>query len=450
MRILRRLTLPILLLLGMAPAQPQPAAPPPEPTVVKAIDIDRVPADFPVGFCLMTHGERQYVAYYNAERQMVVASRALDSEQWTYQPLPTRVGWDSHNSITMAFDSEGHLHVSGNMHNVPLIYFRTSRVGDVTSLEKIDSMVGENERRCTYPHFMRDGEGRLVFTYRDGGSGNGINIYNVYDTTTRQWKRLLDRPLLDGQGLMNAYPVGPVRGPDGFFHLGWVWRDTPACETNHDPSYARSRDMIHWETISGKPIELPITIQTEDTIIDPVPAGGGIINGALKFGFDRAGNPLASYHKFDEQGLTQAYVARYEDGRWVPRQVSNWDYRWQFEGGGSMIFDIRLGGPRRHGEGELALSYSHVKHGSGLIIIDEATLAPLRTEAAPPPAFPAELMKVQSDFKGLQVRLAGDSGRSRQRYALRWETLPANRDRKPEGPLPEPSMLRLYQLQAAR
>jgi hypothetical protein len=96
----------------------------PEPFVIKAVmDIGTVPSDFPVGFCLLTSGKSQYVAYYDAERRMTIAKRNLDSNQWQYQPLPSKVGWDSHNYITMAVDKDGQLHVSGNMHCVKLIYF---------------------------------------------------------------------------------------------------------------------------------------------------------------------------------------------------------------------------------------------------------------------------------------------------------------------------------------
>jgi hypothetical protein len=140
--------------------------------VEKSLDIAEVPADFPVGFCLLTIDKRQYVAYYDKDRNMTVASRTVGSDKWRYQVLPSKVGWDSHNYITMAVDDDGHLHVSGNMHCVPLIYFRTEKSGDITTLQKLP-MTDKNENRCTYPKFMRDADNRLIFHYRDGGSGKG-------------------------------------------------------------------------------------------------------------------------------------------------------------------------------------------------------------------------------------------------------------------------------------
>lgn len=416
--------------------------------VEAVLDVGKVPSAFPVGFCLLTQGERQYVVYYDAEHRMTVAARTVTTNRWQVQVLPEKVGWDSHNSVTMTADDEGYLHLSGNMHAHPLVYFRTARPWDITTFERLE-MTGKDEKRCTYPRFMRGADGRLIFHYRDGGSGNGNEIYNVYDVKTRTWGRLLDKPLTDGRGQMNAYMVGPSRGPDGWFHLCWVWRDTPDCSSNHDPSYARSRDLVHWETIAGRPIELPITLDTPGTLIDPVPVNGGIINGALQIGFDRAKQPVASYHKFDQKGKTQVYVARFENGKWRPRVVSDWDYRWEFQGGGSIVAEIRLGQVRPHGEGRLALSYTHVQYGDGWLVLDEKTLERIGTEPENEERYPPELSRPESSFPRMRVKWAEDSGtgpRPGVRYVLRWETLPPNRDAQPKGPLPEPSMLRLYTL----
>ncbi len=164
--------------------------------VQKSLEIAEVPSAFPVGFCLLTHGDRQYVAYYDKDHRMTVASRMLGSDKWQYQVLPSKVGWDSHNYITMAVDADGYLHLAGNMHCVPLIYFRTTEPLDISTFERVKAMTGRDEMRCTYPKFMYDAEGGLIFHYRSGGSGNGNEIYNVYNTATGKWKRLWDEPLI--------------------------------------------------------------------------------------------------------------------------------------------------------------------------------------------------------------------------------------------------------------
>jgi len=413
------------------------------PRVVEKLDIAPVWAGHPVPFDLLTHAPWQFVAYYDADRRMTVAWRRLGSDQWLYTVLPSSIGWDSHNYITMAVDDDGILHLSGNMHCAPLLYFRSAKPFDPATFERLPAMVDRDEKSCTYPRFFRGPANEFIFTYRDGRSGSGNQIYNVYDRPTRTWRRLLDKPLTDGQGRMNAYLNGPLRGPDGYFHLCWVWRNTPDCATNHDLSYARSKDLVHWETSAGKAIELPMTVDNAE-VVDPVPPGGGMINGNTIMGFDSQKRPVICYHKFDEEGKTQLYAARFEQERWNSRPVTRWDYRWEFNGGGTIVFEIRLGTLTVEPDGSLGLSYRHAKYGSGTIKLDEKTLAPIG-QAARVRAWPAELDKVESDFPGMLVQWRRDAGSG---YVMRWETLGINRDRPRETSWPPPSMLRLYKIQS--
>ena len=137
------------------------------------------------------------------------------------------------------------------------------------------------------------------------------------------------------------YICGPSLGPDGRYHLCWVWRDTPDCATNHTLSYARSSDLIHWKNAQGAALSLPILFGAP-VVADPVPAGGGIINGNTDIGFDGEGRVILSYHKYDEAGNTQLYNARLEEGEWRIYQSSHWDYRWAFSGGGTIHFEVRV------------------------------------------------------------------------------------------------------------
>jgi hypothetical protein len=173
------------------------------------------------------------------------------------------------------------------MHNVPLIYFRSTKPLDVASLQQVKSMTAEREAHVTYPVFLKNKAGQLVFRYRDGGSGNGDDLYNVYDEKSGAWSKLIEGPLITGEGERSAYAIPPKQSPDGRFHLLWVWRDTPDCATNHSLSYARSDDLVHWSDSSGKEVKLPITYQSAE-MIDPVPPGGGLINMNRELGFDNA------------------------------------------------------------------------------------------------------------------------------------------------------------------
>ncbi len=416
------------------------------PQIVETHDIAPVWSGHPVGFCLYTHKDIQLAAFYDADRKMTVAKRRLDSGDWQRVLLPEQVQWDSHNSIVMAVDEKDHIHLSGNMHVKPLVYFRTKEPLDIATFERLP-MVGTREERVTYPKFLRGAAGELLFCYRDGSSGNGEDIYNVYDTESGQWGRFLDTPLTSGEGERNAYSMGPVKGPDGRFHRCWVWRQTYRCETNHNLCYAVSDDLHTWYSGTGVPLTLPITLATTETIVDPVPMNGGIINGNTQIGFDSQKRPVVSYHKFDENGNTQIYNARLEEGRWVIQQASDWDYRWEFSGGGTIIFEIGLSGISPHGEGTLCQTYHHKKYGSGASLLDEKDLRVL-SPLDLPPAYPPELGKVESSVEGMGIRRATDSGASGEdgiEYFLQWETLSQNRD-KPREEVPPPSMLRLIKL----
>lgn len=412
------------------------------------LPVDKVWSGHQVGFALLTAPPYQYVAYYDAERRMAVAQRRLDGTSWTKLVLPSSVGWDSHNYVTMALDRAGHLHVSGNMHVVPLVYFRTTKAGDVTTLAAAP-MTGEREQSVTYPVFIKDKQGRLIFRYRDGRSGSGDDLYNVYDEATAKWTRLLATPLTSGGGKMNAYCTTPFLGPDGMFHTCWVWRDTPDCSTNHHLSYAKSEDLVHWVDSAGKALALPITLPSGE-VVDPVPPKGGIINSNLRLGFDTRQRVIITYHKYDANGDLQIYAARRDVEGWSVIQVSDWKgYRWEFSGGGTIAGEVSLGAVEPIGDGKLTLSYRYPK-GAGVWVLDEPTLQPI-PDAKPPRKVagePTDVMKVASSFEGMKKRTAGDLGVESADFSYRlvWETLDANRDRPRPQPWPEASELKVIKV----
>lgn len=425
--------------------------------IVKAVKIDSVWSGHPVGFCLMTCENRQYVAYYNSDRHMVVGQRDLgDSNFLLFELTPTYretsggtstvLGWDSHNYITMAVDNDGFIHMAGNMHVNPITYFRSTKPWDIFTVEQVMEMTGQNEKKCTYPNFMKDREGNLIFHYRDGSSGNGNEIYNIYSCEQKKWSRMLDTPLTDGQGLMNAYQSEPALMGDNWFHVFWVWRDTPDCSTNHDLSYMKSPDLIHWFNAFEEPVILPATYENKSLIVDPIPVKGGIINLAARLCLDEDYKPLFAYHKYDSAGNLQLYIARIIDKRWVSKQVTNWDYRWEFSGGGSIVSEVRIGDFIKRNDGFFELSYGHIKYGSGTILLDK-NLDTCGIVIKPKP-FTSKL-KLESTFPGIAMKTSADIGvnlEKNTRYVLKWETLPSNRDKARPEPWPAPSTLYLYKL----
>jgi len=426
-------------------------------TIYHRFAIDQVWAGHPVGFCLLTHGNRQYIAYYNASRNMVVGQRNLSEDGFHLHVMPatyrethggtsTVLNWDSHNSVTLAVDRDGYIHLAGNMHVHPLTYFRSTKPNDISTLEQIMEMIGTEEKQCTYPNFMLTREGELIFHYRDGGSGRGNEIYNIYSTQTKTWRRLLDTPLTDGEGLMNAYQTQPTLLADNWYHVYWVWRDTPDCETNHSLSYIKSPDLRNWYNAFGEPIKMPATIHDKSIIVDPIPPGGGIINLAARLCLDENLKPLFVYHKYDEAGNLQLYVARIEGNKWTYRQITDWDYRWEFKGRGSINFEVRLRNFSKRSDGNYEVGYWHIQYGNGTILLNR-NLDNIGKVLKPEPF--ESILELEGDFPGLAVRTSGDIGTSPDpnfRYMLKWETLPANRDRPWPEPWPAPSKFYLYKI----
>jgi hypothetical protein len=420
-----------------------------EPRVDFSLEIARVWSGQHVGFFLETSGNHQAVAYYDEERRMTVAIRTLDSFEWDYYAIPDTpdLGWSSHKDIALEFDDDGYLHVSGNMHGTPMIYFISTKPYDIHSLKRVDLLVdSKNEKKVTYPQFVRGANGEFIFHYRDGSSGKGNEIYNVYDEDTKSWSRLLDTPMIDGEGKRNAYYI-LQRLSDGYFHLSYGWRDTPDVITANILCYVRSKDMIKWETVDGQPIQLPITFATNDVpgvVVDPIPINSGFGGGGQCI--DSKGRMIITFGKFDKDGNNQIYNARWEKGKWKIVQTSDWTHRWYFHGFGAIQPKIWTYGVELRSDGYLTQNWKHWEHGLGTWILDEKTLRP--TSTAPMELWPEECLILEDHTGEMEINWkkdAGDSKDSDTQYYLRWESYPVNRDR-PREEAPHPSNLKLYGL----
>jgi hypothetical protein len=421
--------------------------------------IDKVWSGHPVGFALLTDRGHQFIAYYDAERRITVTGRNLGETNWTRVAadgvmltnrtrMSNVIGWDSHNRLVLALDRDGCLHLSGNMHADPLVYYRTQQPFDLTTLKRVDRMTGEREQRVTCPGFFNSASGDLLFRYRDGGSGNGSDLYNIYDPDARTWRRLFDGPLLEGEGERSAYGTGPRRGPDGLYHMVWMWRDTPDAMSNHSLSYARSRDLLNWETSAGEPIARPITM-AKGEVIDAAKPGQGLVNMTYALGWDARQHPVVAYHRYDTNGHSQIFIARADGrGQWETRQLSHWDFRWEFPGQGSQVRQVSVDSPTPDAKGDLLVEYSAKNPGAGRLRIDGETLAVLEQLPVVPGNVPEDSRAPRGGYPGLEVRTE-TSQFGGCRWLLRWETLGVNRDLVNRD-VPPPSEMRLYELPASK
>ncbi|RAV29568.1 BNR repeat-containing protein [Sinomicrobium soli] len=261
---------------------------------------------------LTTHKEQQFTAYYDPEGALVLGRRRLGDTEWDTVRTPYRGhAADAHNTISIAVDGEGYLHVAWDHHNTRLRYAR-SRVPFGLELGEEIPMTGKEEDRVTYPEFYRLPGGDLLFFYRSGASGRGNLVINRYDREKRQWEQLHSN-LIDGEGQRSAYWQASV-DHRGTIHLSWVWRETYDVATNHDLCYARSHDGgLHWKTSEGKPYELPVTKNTAEYAWK-IPQGSGLIN-QTAMTVDQRGVPyIATYWK--SNGTPQYQVIYKEEKQW--------------------------------------------------------------------------------------------------------------------------------------
>lgn len=268
---------------------------------------------------LVTQGDTQYVAYYDAQRYLVLGKRALGATQWTVR----RSAWqgnaaDAHNAISIMVDGAGYLHVAWDHHNNALRYARGVAPGSL-ELGPKQGMVGVDEAEVSYPEFYRLPNGNLLFFYRLGGSGRGDLIINRYDVATQRWTRLHTN-LITGEGKRNAYWQAFLDHL-GTLHLSWVWRESPDVASNHDMAYARSRDGgVTWERSDGTPYALPISAASAEYALR-IPQNSELIN-QTSMAADQDGHPyIASYWRDAGSSVPQYHVIFNTGTAWQARSL---------------------------------------------------------------------------------------------------------------------------------
>lgn len=396
-----------------------------------------------MGQDILVVGNTQYVAYYDASRRLVVKSR-VGAGPWGTKVLDTSVGWDSHDGITMELDNMGNLHVAGNMHNSKLNYYVTSSPGNVASLARVPTLADSRlESAVTYPQFLKSTSGELFFKFRYGRSGNGSDYMYRFVAASRKWQVISPQGLLDGQGSSNAYSSAPIAGPDGFFHMVWMWRNTPDVSTNHSLSYAKTKDFIHWQNAQGANLTLPLTKQSP-TIVDPAPVDSGLSNPIMRIGFDGARRPVISYTRYDAARGNQLFVARADTlGTWYRTQITRWNGVFPVTGTGSIRFPFAVGSAEPGAPGTLKLSYSCSGKGR-TVVLDEKSLAVKSDAPSVSPLVGKPVLPVlRKDSKLVTHQVLTEADKSL--YILRWRSMPVNGD-KPRAVIPpaEPLLILEY------
>jgi len=318
---------------------------------------------------VVTHGRIQYLSYYDSTGTVMLAKRRLGTEQWTVQATPYHGEvTDAHRTISIMTDGTGILHVAWDHHNSPLRYCRTTGP-DTLALTPPMAMVGYGEDEVTYPEFHHLSDGRLIFLYRDGSSGNGNLVINRYDPLSGKWERLHE-VLIDGEGERNAYWQA-CSDSQGRLHLSWVWRESWDVATNHDLCYAVSPDAGEsWFTSDGKPYSLPITARSAEYAAR-IAQRRELIN-QTSMAADNQGYPyIATYFTPTGSDVPQYHLIFRDAEGWKISQITQRTIPFTLSGGGTR--KIPVSRPqvviRRQGNGTQALLvFRDAETGSGITL----------------------------------------------------------------------------------
>lgn len=290
------------------------------------------------GSSLATHGDTQYIAYYDGDGHVVLGKRSLGSDSWTLHKTQYKGKVsDAHNVISLGVDGDGYLHVSFDHHGHPLRYAKSVAPGSL-ELGDMQAMTGIDENDVTYPEFHTMPDGDLIFAYRSGVSGRGNLVLNRYSVKEGRWSRVHD-VLIDGEGKRNAY-WQMFADENGILHLSWVWRETWLVETNHDLCYARSDDGGKtWRKSDGSLYQLPITMSSAEVAWN-IPENSELIN-QTSMTADAAGNPYIATYWRDQQDSVPQYRLVWHDGdKWNMDTVGRRSTPFSLSGGGTKMIPI--------------------------------------------------------------------------------------------------------------
>lgn len=316
---------------------------------------------------VVTHGDVQYTAYYDADGYMVLAKRRLGTDAWEVRRTQYRGRvQDAHNAIVIGVDGKGVLHVAWDHHGQPLRYARGVRPGSLELTEPL-AMTGHAESLVTYPQFYNLPDGDLLFVYRDGSSGSGDVMLNRYDVETGTWQ-IVQHPLIDGEGERNAYVNQIAIDEKGGWHISWCWRETPDVATNHDILYAYSPDEGRtWLTSSGERYTLPIRAANAEVVV-PIPQGSELIN-QTSMTVDAANRPvIATYWRPRGTEVPQYHLVWHDGRRWRVSQIGERKLAFRLSGGGTKRIPISRPQVVAGRGGEIYVIFRDEERGGGVSV----------------------------------------------------------------------------------
>jgi arylsulfatase A-like enzyme len=306
-----------------------------------------------------SHNGFQYVAYYDARRQVCLARRELPLGEWQVIRFDDYhfEGDDAHNTISIGIAPvDGTIHMAFDHHVHPL-HYRVSKKGVATQPDEFEwqaslfsaissSLTGfkgnENILDVTYPRFFQTPVGGLQFRYRRHGSGNGDNMMVDYDANTGTWSHYWQ--IDSGEGVFkdslnesprrNAYTNGYDYGPDGKLHTTWVWREQNGNGNagNHDLMYAFSTNGGRsWKNNEGQMLERPPFVHSPGITVAQIGRQYGLMNTHGQAVDSRGRVHVVMWHSSDESlARAGSFPGEY---RWGPAEARRYHHYWRDENG---------------------------------------------------------------------------------------------------------------------
>lgn len=270
-----------------------------------------------------TSGNYEYVAYARDDLHPVIAQRHLKTGVWVVTDVSAifgNIASDGHNSFAIAVDGNGYVHLWGNMHASAMLYAKSNAPNSVAAFTAA-TMIGTQESASSYPNPLTLPNGNLLFTYRDGVSGDGDLYLNRYNTTAGTWTRL--SKLIDGTSTSEGvYASQITQDKNGGLHMAYNWRGDDTADSNRDVCYVRSLDGgVTWASITGTAVSLPITHAGSPVIFPTALTGSGLLNTASVTVTD-SGKPHLAFLMFDAGGFTNVYHLWWTGSAWTGEFVT--------------------------------------------------------------------------------------------------------------------------------
>lgn len=232
---------------------------------------------------------------------------------------------DQHNFFSLAVDGSSRLHLSGDMHGVPMQYTRLAS-GDInwTAWDAVPTTPGSTlESLVTYPTFsVQLPNGDLLRFFRDGGSGDGTLVMERFADASATWSTL-HATLVDGEGAESFYPLQiRYNAATGKLHIGGCWRRTTDLFTNHDVIYfylLESEDFANAYQADGSAQTLPVTRGNADNAASIAENTGLLNTGGT--GWNESDDPILSYFRDPGDGFSQLHVSYWNGAAWVENPV---------------------------------------------------------------------------------------------------------------------------------